>query len=154
MKCSLRPANGKDIKLVAAAMRECDVAEIWAASHGHPRRALERGLASSVFSRTGLVGPVPVCIFGVSPGSLLTGVGVPWMLATPGLVRAQRPFLRLSRPVVDAMNDIFPVLVNYVDARNTDSVRWLRSLDFVVEDPAPHGVEGLPFHRFSRTRHV
>lgn len=154
MKCALRPVNGKDVKAVAAAMRPCDAAEIWASSHSTPRHALEKGVASAVFARTGLVGDRPVCIFGVSPGSLLTGIGVPWMLATPGLLRAQRPFLRLSRPLVDAMNDIFPTLVNYVDARNLDSICWLRSLGFTIDEAAPHGVEGLPFHRFSRTRHV
>jgi hypothetical protein len=154
MKCALREPNGKDIKAVAAAMRQCDRDEIWASSHSLPRRALERGVATAVFARTGLVNDKPVCIFGVSPGSLLSGGGVPWMLATPGLLRAQRPFLRLSRPLVELMNDIFPQLVNYVDARNVDSVRWLRSLGFTVEPAAPHGVERLPFHRFSRTRHV
>ncbi len=153
MRCALVPVNGKHIKVVAKAMRQRDVAEIWASSRNTPRKALEDGVASSVLCWTGMVGDKPACILGVSPASLLSGRGVPWMLATDRLARAERPMLRLSRPLIEAMQDIFPrELFNHVDARNTDTVRWLRSLGFTVEDAKPYGPDGLPFHRFSRSR--
>lgn len=154
MKCALLPVTGKHVKRVAAAMRPCDVAEIWASSRSRPREALERGVRASVLCWTGVVEREPVCIFGVSPASLLTGQGVPWMLATPRLLRAQRPFLRLSRPAVDAMQALFPHLENRVDNRNTTTHRWLEWLGFTLDDPAPHGPDGMLFRRFWRVRHV
>jgi ribosomal protein S18 acetylase RimI-like enzyme len=50
------------------------------------------------------------------------------------------------------MQDLFPVLVNYIDARNVDAIGWLQSLGFTVEDALPHGPDRLPFHKFSRSR--
>lgn len=154
MKCALLPVTGKHIKHVAARMRPCDVAEIWASSRSLPREALVRGVRTAVRAWTGTVEREPVCIFGVSPAGLLTGEGVPWMLATPRLLRAERPFLRLSRPAVDAMQALFPHLENRVDNRNEAAQRWLAWLGFTLDPPAPHGPDGLLFRRFWRTRDV
>lgn len=148
------PVTKAHVASVASRMRECDRREIWAASHSRPRASLQRGVACSSLTLTGLVEGRPVCILGVAPVSLLTGVGTPWMLATSGLERAARPMLRLSLPIVEAMNERFPTLVNYVDARNMKTIRWLDWLGFHVEPAAPHGADGLPFHRFERIRHV
>jgi len=43
-------------------------------------------------------------------------------------------------------------LENWVDARNTKAINWLRWLGFTVHDPVPFGVAGLPFHRFDMRR--
>lgn len=154
MKCALLPVTGKHVKHVAARMRPCDVAEIWASSRSLPRAALERGVRTSVLAWTGMVEREPVCIFGVSPASLLSGVGVPWMLATPRLLRAERPFLRLSRPTIEAMQALFPHLENRVDNRNVAAHRWLEWLGFTLEAPEPHGPDGVLFRRFWRMRDV
>lgn len=148
------PVTKAHVASVASRMRACDRREIWASSRSAPLASLRRGVSSSVMTYTGLVEGRPVCILGVAPASLLSGVGTPWMLATAGLERAARPMLRLSLPIVEVMNETFPVLVNFVDARNVKTVRWLEWLGFTVDPAAPHGAEGLPFHRFVRARHV
>lgn len=152
MRCTLVPTVRKHLRHVAKHMRPEDRAEVWASSRATPEQALEDGFRSSLRCWTGLVNTEAVCIVGVAPGSLLTGVGIPWMLCTPRLSRAVRPMLRLSRPVVDTMQDFFPVLVNFVDARNTDTIGWLRALGFTVEEPAPFGPDRMPFHRFVREK--
>jgi hypothetical protein len=150
--CELVPVMPQHVDYVAAFMRPRDVAEVWASHHAAPAEALQRGVSSAIVAWTGLVNGEPVCIFGASPNSLLTGDGSPWMLATPTLQVVERPFLRVSRAAVEAMQDIFPRLVNYVDNRNVCAQRWLAWLGFTLEPPAPYGAEQLLFRRFWRER--
>jgi hypothetical protein len=42
----------------------------------------------------------------------------------------------------------FPHLVNFVHAKNTTSVRWLRRLGFTLHEAVPYGALGEPFHPF------
>lgn len=154
MRAALVPVNGKHVKHVARHMRAADVAEVWALDRSTPRQALERSVASAVRCWTGMVGHEPACIVGVSPASLLGGEGVPWLLATDRLLRAGRPLVRLSRPVLDVMHEFFPVLSNVVDARNATAIAWLRALGFTLSPAVPYGVDRLPFHPFRSVRHV
>lgn len=152
--CELLPVEAWHIDHVAAHLRPEDAAEIWASSRATGHRALTRGAATAVRAWTGLVDGEPVAVAGVSPASMVCGVGVPWMLATPAIERVERPFLRLSRPVVEAMHEAAPELVNFVDNRNERAHRWLAWLGFTLDPPAPHGVDRLLFRRFWRIRHV
>jgi hypothetical protein len=90
----------------------------------------------------------PVCFFGVPPFSLLGDIGRPWMLGTDKAHQFPRVLVVEGRRYVERMLGLYPHLVNYVDARNTRSVRWLARLGFTVHAPHPHGEAGLPFHRF------
>ncbi len=89
-----------------------------------------------------------VAMFGIVPVSLLPGIGCPWMLGTPLVARHARTLVRMAPRVVALMLAHFPRLENYVDARNRLAIGWLRRMGFKLDDPAPFGVAGLPFHRF------
>lgn len=142
------PATPAHIPYLAENMREVDRAEIWASGHETPTHSLEAGLEHSLLCWVALADGVPFCMFGVAPLTLLGGTGIVWMLGTDGMTMHKRAFLRGSRPVVSAMKKPFHKLENWVDARNSLTIRWLRWLDFTFEDAAPYGVEGLPFHHF------
>lgn len=129
MKAEVRDAREEDIAAILADIRPADVDEM-AALGTTPERALRGGMAVSDWTMTGVVDGVPVCMFGVAPQSVLSGIGRPWMLAATGLEAAQVPFLRASRPVVRAMRASYPRLINLVDARNAVAMRWLRWLGF------------------------
>ena len=43
----------------------------------------------------------------------------------------------------------FPFMFNYVDARHTDAIRWLKWLGFEFDEAAPYGPFDLPFYRFT-----
>jgi hypothetical protein len=147
----LSPVESWHVDHVAANIRAHDAEEIWAAGHMKAHDALTVSLRAAVLARTGLIDGEPVCVFGVSPASLLTGIGTPWMLATPSVHHADRTLVRLSRPIVEAMQAFFALLVNWVDARNARAIRWLTWLGFTVEPARPYGMDGLPFHRFTRS---
>ena len=135
MRTGLRPLREGDLAAVAANARPADVAEMAALGLSFDD-ALATSVARSDWTAVGIVDDEPVCVFGVAPGSLLGGIGVPWMLGTRALDRrdVQVPFLRTSRRVVDAMLATYPRLSNIVDARNALAIRWLGWLGFEFDD--------------------
>lgn len=147
------PAELAHAYAIAGNPRPADVAELWTASRTTPLDAMVTGLKNTPQPWVGKVDGVPVCMFGASPFSILTGMGVAWMIGSRALdsLRVQRELLRLSRPVVDYMQDQFPgLLYNFVDQRNHAAIRWLRWLGFTFCEPIPYGVDGLPFLPFYR----
>jgi hypothetical protein len=89
-----------------------------------------------------------LAIFGVAPYNLMSDTGAPWLLGTRKLDRHSKTLTTVSRRYLAEMQEFFPKLVNYVDVRNTPSIRWLKRVGFAIDAPAPHGVKGEPFHRF------
>ena len=133
---------------MAPRLRLADRAEIWASSKATPTRTLLASIKESRWAFAGLVDGEPVCLFGIVPVGLIGPVAVPWLLATDAMERHARMFLHRSRHTVAIMSQAYPLLVNYVDARNKVSIKWLKWLGFDIMEPVPHGSFGLPFHRF------
>lgn len=146
MKVELRDAQASDIEAIVADIRAADVDEM-AALGTTPEAAMRAGLEISDWTATATVDGVPVCMFGVACQSAMTGIGRPWLLGANAVVPAQVPLLRICRPVVRAMRDSYPRLINVVDARNAVAIRWLRWLGFRFDlGTVPvGGYEFLPF---------
>lgn len=89
-----------------------------------------------------------VAVYGVSPVSLMSDTGALWLLGTPRMERNAKAVFRDAQRYIAFVRERYPRIVNYVDARNGPSIRWLRRLGFTIDPPAPYGVAGLPFHRF------
>ena len=69
---------------------------------------------------------VLACIIGLAvTGTVLTPVGIPWMLGTPLVPRHGRTLTRLAQRYIPRMLATTPHLMNTVHARNTVAVRWL-----------------------------
>ncbi|POP42154.1 hypothetical protein CHU32_21130 [Superficieibacter electus] len=142
------PATASHIEEILPRVRAADAEEFAATNGWSVRRVLETGLRTSTFCCAGLVNGRVVTVFGVAPGSMIGGYGIPWLVGTDELEKYQRTFLRRCGKVVNAMLTVYPYLENYVDARNHVAKSWLHWLGFNIEDAAPYGVNGLPFHRF------
>lgn len=144
-----RPLESGDIGHVAAHLRQADRQEL-AAIHGD--EPVQSVLASSVLCSsiawTWVINGQPAAIFGVAPTSLLEGQGAPWMLATDAVFQCPGTLVREGRRYVRRMLELFPHLVNYVDARNERSVRWLARVGFTISPAARMGRNGELFHRF------
>jgi hypothetical protein len=149
------PARLEHVEPMLSIIRQADIDELWAANRVSPAYALRRGIACSTLSWTGTVDDRPVCIFGVAPASLLGSVGVPWMIGTQEIDSHAKAFLRRNKAYVERMSELYNYLVNFVDARNTRAIGWLKWLGFTILEAQPHGPDGLPFHRFEmRAHHV
>lgn len=146
-KIDIIEANIAHADYIAEHLRDEDVFELQA-SGSSPHKALTDGLRRSVWAKTVIVDDKPCLMFGVAPLSALTGMGTPWLLGTAAICKIRRTFIRQCRGYVDDMLRSFPVLVNYVDERNTTSIRWLKWLGFELQPAVPAGVNGEMFHRF------
>lgn len=140
-------ATAEHAEYLAPRLRDQDVAEIWAASRVQPHEALMEALGGEAF--TGIVDDEPACMFGCRPVSPLhPQVAIPWLLGTEKMVSRPWTFLRVSHIYVRNLKERHQLLYNYVDARNTVAVQWIRSLGFVLQPAQPYGYDRLPFHRF------
>lgn len=149
------PADLAHVERMLPIIRQADIDELWAANRVTPEYALTHGIRVSSDAWTGMVDGQPVCVFGVAPASMLGSIGVPWMVGTSEIDRHAKAFLRRNKAYVDRMSGLYNYLVNYVDARNLRAIGWLKWLGFEIYEAAPHGVDGLPFHRFEmRAKHV
>ena len=146
------PVTANHIAELLADPRPADVAEFLAASGEGPDVVLARAVAISPECWAVLADGQVLGIFGVAPISMLSGRGAPWLVGTPILDRYARGFIRLNREFLPRMLAGYSHLENWVDARNTRAINWLRWLGFTVHDPVPFGVAGLPFHRFDMRR--
>lgn len=147
----IREVEPGDIERLDAFMREPDRDEI-TASHGPATlRTLRHAVAMSTHCLTveDAYGDL-CCIMGVVPVSMACGIGSPWMLGTDCLGDLSRTLARVARRYFDEVARVYPLLENYVDVRNTASIKLLAWLGCSFGEPQPYGAMGLPFMRFER----
>lgn len=143
-----RAPRPSDVLYIAKRMADMDRLEC-AAFGRTPRQALDLAVRGSVMAWTASVDGKPLAAFGVTPVSVMSGVGVPWLLCVPEARRHQRAFLERGRPFVQQMQATFPALQNMVHRDNARAIRWLRRLGFTVEAEPVYagGHPMLPFWR-------
>lgn len=138
------------ISHIARHLRDQDRAELEAMHGGSPELILPQSVLLSSHGWLAVDRGEPIAVFGAAP-SPLPGVGIVWMLGTDGVARAGRSIARQTAPLLDEMHTAYPVLWNYIDARNSVSLRWLRWVGFELlgDHRSP---SGHLFHIFARSR--
>lgn len=145
----IRPTQPGDAEILFANLRDSDRAECEA--YGEDVLELIRSsVARSTLCWTGFVRGALGAVIGVTQLAGAPGFGVPWMLGTPVLDTNSRVLVRLTPYYIDLMLAAYPHLTNFVHAKNTTSVRWLRTLGFTLHGAEPFGPFNEPFHRFER----
>lgn len=140
------------IQYIAENMREADRQEVFAmrGEDADLHYVLANAVKRSTWCVCGLAADgTPVSLVGVAPVSLIGGVGAPWLLGTDRVREFSGALIRYGRDYIQSMTSQYPQLINYVDARNTASIRWLKRLGFTIHDAEPIGHQGLPFHKFT-----
>lgn len=137
-----------DVAELLRFMRAQDVAECRAVGLTDLRRAVVESVAASSMVWTARVDGKVAAIFGVAPsGTALAPAGAPWMLGTPLVAQQARVLVKHAKHYIAQMLNCFPVLANYVHARNTVSRQWLARSGFRL-GPAEKAPTGEMFHRF------
>lgn len=144
----IRPTTPDDIAALASNLRDLDWQEMQAYGRKEPLAPLMSSFRQSLMCWSGLAGGELACVIGVSPISMLGGIGSPWMMGTPVLDRNSRVLMRMAPAYIGQMLAVFPHLINFVHAKNHTSVRWLKRLGFQLSEPEPFGALREPFHRF------
>lgn len=136
------------IHYIARNMRKADADEVWASDRATPFDALLQGWKDSYRSVIVAVDGEPCVMIGLVKRSLVTGVGIPWMLGTEGAIKYKKRFVSEVPAIIDEMLYHCPTLYNYVHCENKVSIRWLKRIGFKFDDPEPYGKGGELFQRF------
>lgn len=144
--------TAEDCRYLADKLRRDDIREIWAASRREPLEALMQSFKWSTHRYAVLLHGLPVAAFGAAPRSLLSKTAMVWLVGTPDIEKMKITFVRHTRSCIARMLQDYEELENYVDARNIVSLEWLKYAGAVVDDAAPYGPDGLPFHHFTIRR--
>lgn len=139
-----------DLDELAVKMRQADKDELWAAGGGDVRECLGEAVSWSISptaARAEADGSL-LCVYGLVPASPLGDVGIPWLLGTDVLFDHAFTLTKGTRAWIELVRRSYPRLFNFVDARNTLSIDWLRLVGFTIHAPEPRGPRGMPFHRF------
>ena len=147
----LTPTTVEDIDYLSPRLRQADKDECFAATGKPVRDALYTGylagdITLTLRTSTGL--RVGVC--GVVPSPTMDA-GVVWMTATDDIYQHQMTFLRRSKAALDYLAEDYFLLYNYVDARNTLHIRWLKWMGFTfINKHTDYGAEKRLFYEFLR----
>lgn len=147
---SVVPCTLEHVKFVADNIRQADKDELYSASGKFPLHALLHGFTHSDYLKAGCVNGQPINIFGTVP--VLEGTALVWMVGTDGILDVSTRFLRESRKYADEMQENYPLLWNFVDAKNTVHHRWLQWLGFTLIRKIKYGVLQGDFYEFARIK--
>lgn len=138
------------MEYLAANMREHDRREVWAIGHYTPEQALKVSFDTSDKVFSFVQGNKKVlAMFGVSSPSLLSSTGVIWFLSTQEIFQKhRRTMARRGREWIMKFLKDYSTLMNFIDVRNTESIKWLKWCGCSFSGPIPYGVEKLPFLKF------
>jgi hypothetical protein len=120
-----RKAVLDDVLYLRGCLREEDVRELKELGNFSP----EQGLGISYFNST-LVYTIcnrydtPVAMVGVSP-TTINGLGCPWMLASPGLDKIKKSFVKETKRYLKEFYELYPNLGNVVHKDNYKTITWL-----------------------------
>jgi hypothetical protein len=147
----VRPSTIEDVGELAATMRDADKKEVLATTGNNPVDSLINGLAG-IECWTATVDGRVLCMWGVSDGmrSLLGGsVGVGWLLTSELVDMYPKLFWQTCKTVLAGMLERWGCLVNFIDCRHHQAIRWASRLGFKLEEPQPFGHAGALFRRFT-----
>jgi len=149
----LAPVTSGHLVYLATHLRRADVQEL-RASQGDGMSMLAILQQSVTISDECWVATTqtgePVAVFGVAPIPQAAGYAAPWMLGTDTLSQHGRDIVQLGKRFARQWNAKYEHLLNFVDARNTKSIAWLRHSGYSIRPAQPHGVNGELFHLFER----
>jgi hypothetical protein len=148
----VRNSRLEDIYDLFWRMRISDIQEIYASHHATPKEALKRGFKNSFICLSIILNGKVIAMFGCSTEYLCGDRATIWLLAAPELEQIKLRFLKNSKKFIKLFLEYYPILENFVDARNTKSIEWLKFCGAELEDPKPYGKEQLPFRYFSFKR--
>lgn len=154
MAAEVLPVTVEDVATILPVVRQADIDEISEALGIPMEEALVDAITGSLNARKIVVDGLIVAVFGDAVHSILGSIGVPWLISTVHVEKHARAFLKVCKPEVQGMLTRHQHLMNYVDARNTSAIRWLKWLGFTFGPAAPYGHRRFPFYQFTLNREI
>jgi hypothetical protein len=145
------PATGAHARELAPRMRASDAAEVLASGGYTPYEALNDALLQSDMAYTALFDGQVACMWGVTPvrrSALVGRIGAAWLLTSDLVERYPRAFWRGCKVELERLFESYDLLVNAIDCRHEQAIRWSKRLGFRLEEPQSYGEDGLLFRWF------
>lgn len=147
IKPYLRVATQEDCHYLSTRLRKEDYQEIKAMTGMSALNSLLIGLSSSdvpmvICNKDNK----PIAMLGVVPQGQL---GLIWMVGSNDLKKISLSFIRNCKEVCVVMKSKYKLLYNFVDARNTLHINWLKWMGFTfINKHNQYGIEGKLFYEF------
>lgn len=153
-KYQYKETTMEDIQRLSIVVRPEDKAELTAVSGKDTKDSIEDSMLESVKCYSVYYDDKILAIFGIGLYSPLQKIGTPWAVFANDIDKHKVSLIKISRNWMDyLLSGVFNSLENWVDARNTRAIDYIRAIGFTVsEKPQPYGYEKLPFYFFSRGR--
>ena len=151
----VREASVADAIDIAARLREADREEIQALLGLPPSLVLPAavGEGRAVCVAGLLEDNKPEIIFGLDPVDGHPDTAVGWMVSTPRIFEHAGKFAPASKAIHASCHEAFPLIVNFIDARNTRHIEWCKWLGFkVLRRIENFGAASLPFYEIASFR--
>lgn len=148
----IRTPIPSDVSALVLDISPGDLAEIVAVSGLNYVKTIEDAIGVSTRCYSAFRGDKLLGIFGVAPYAALCGIGSPWALTTDECSRAGIFATKCARMLINVTEREYPRLLNYIDARQTRNIRWLKKLGYTIHDPERYGVADRLFHKFELNR--
>ena len=152
----IESATKEHCQQLAPHMKAADVREVRLASGLSPLETLEASLVVSQRASTFFLEGQVVALSGVAALDMGTATcntatcGIVWALTAP-LTGWEKTFWKVSQKMISDYQKMFPLLTNFCDVENTETIRYLKKLGFVFLRRDDHfGVEEKPFYQFVR----
>ena len=151
----VRPATADDVRYVADNLREADREEILASVGIEPSIALPQYLAEGreVYAAGLCMDNRAEILYGLDPIFGVERAAVIWLLSTDRIYDFPVEFVVRTRELYDEAHTRFDLLTNFIDARNTRHIKWLKFLGFtMIRRVEQFGAENRPFIEFASYR--
>ena len=109
-KVEIVSVTDEHISAILPHVRQADHDEFMAAAGMTPAEVITRAMKSASVAAAGMINGQVVTIFGISPASIITGRGIPWLVSTDHIEHQPLTFLRHCRPVLRDMSRGYRVL--------------------------------------------
>lgn len=136
MEIEIRESRESDITELKDRLREEDTKEVIADGHADAESALRYSFARSTLRLSVVLDGAVVAMLGLVPDSLLGQSANVWFLGADDLKRMKKTFVRFSRQAIENFLLRYPLLWNYVDARYTKTISWLKSCGALFSEQA------------------
>ena len=145
----VRRAISADIAFLAPKMRQADRDEIKASDNIGAAEALMTPFQYTGHRTWSVIGTDEEYVIGMfgSVPTLEPDYGVAWLLSSDELFNYKKEFIRQSPEWVAQMGKNYKYLYNWVDCRNTKSIKWLKHLGFKeIQREEQYGKGKMPFY--------
>lgn len=151
MRQRWKPASRSDVADIVGRLRQEDVEECMAFTGVPPAIHFADyipGQADVIYNSDG----VNVALAGTSDVHY-EAVGQIWMMATPDLENHQMEFLKNCKRYINEQHEKFPILFNWVHAKNEVHLKWLRWCGFqFLSRKESFGAGREPFYEFIKVK--